>query len=153
AASVLLDYAGERPDVLAGLLMDADAGQFAALLPKVREHGKQAAALLRRELGRNPEPAGGRGAGFQPAGGEAGQMPAPRVVEEVEQARGMVAEHFALCQALPLGRFAAVAEALGRSGYRPVRFRPYVRASGGLTPPAAVQVAAVWARDGRDWQM
>src|SRR5262249_51736212 len=41
AASVLRDYVGDRPDALADLLMDADAGQFAVLLPKVREHGAE----------------------------------------------------------------------------------------------------------------
>ena len=41
--------------MLADLLMDADAGQFAALLPKVKEHGEKAVALLRRELAREPD--------------------------------------------------------------------------------------------------
>jgi hypothetical protein len=38
------------------------------------------------------------------------------------------------------------ADAFGESGYRPTRFRPF--AAGDL-----VQVAAVWTRDGRQWQM
>jgi hypothetical protein len=47
---------------------------------------------------------------------------------------------------MPLQEFLAVAEGLRPSGYRPVRFRPYV--AGG-----AVQVAAVWTRDGQEWRV
>jgi formylglycine-generating enzyme required for sulfatase activity len=72
-----------------------------------------------------------------------------------------VAKRFALCQALPLEQFDAVAGGLRRCGYRPVRLRPYAAATGGPPveakptggpPIATVQVAAVWTRDGRDGQ-
>ena len=83
----------------------------------------------------------------------AGQRPAPRLIEELDKAQGMVAEHFALCQALPLERWQAVAETLGRSGYRPLKCRPYTLASRGRQSPDSSLVAAVWARDGRAWHM
>ena len=138
AASVLQDYAADRPEVLADLLVDADPQQYAVLFPRLQAHRDRAVSLLQAELA--------RGAGRWPAGAEAGQRPAPRLIEELDKAQGMVAEHFALCQALPLERWPAVAEALGRSGYRPLKCRPYTLAS-------EVLVAAVWARDGRAWRM
>ena len=47
---------------------------------------------------------------------------------------------------MPLDEFRTVAESLRKSGYRPTRFRPYSDGS-------VVRVAAVWARDGRDWAL
>src|SRR5205823_13273264 len=51
-----------------------------------------------------------------------------------------------LCQALPLDDFLKVAEALRPCGYRPIRCRPYAA-------DKRVQIAAVWARDGRAWEL
>src|SRR5262249_40264888 len=50
ATGVLADYAADRPEVLAELLLDADERQWAALWPKLQPHGKQAAALMQKEL-------------------------------------------------------------------------------------------------------
>jgi formylglycine-generating enzyme required for sulfatase activity/tetratricopeptide (TPR) repeat protein len=47
---------------------------------------------------------------------------------------------------MPLDEFVTFAEALRKSGYRPVRFRPYADGQ-------AVRVAAVWTRDGRNWRI
>jgi formylglycine-generating enzyme required for sulfatase activity/serine/threonine protein kinase len=56
AANLLREYAADRPDRLTDLLADADAQQFAVLLPKLREHGEAAVALLHQELERRPAP-------------------------------------------------------------------------------------------------
>ena len=58
----------------------------------------------------------------------------------------MLAERFAFCQTMPLAEFLATAQGLRKSGYRPVRFRPY--ADGHV-----LRVAAIWTRDGRKWRM
>jgi formylglycine-generating enzyme required for sulfatase activity len=50
---------------------------------------------------------------------------------------------------MPLADFVAVVEKLRPCGYRPVRVRPYLLATGG----PLVATAAVWTRDGRDWQL
>jgi serine/threonine protein kinase/formylglycine-generating enzyme required for sulfatase activity len=146
ATAVLADYAADQPETLTDLILDADPRQYPQLLSKLLEHakaGQRAGPLdrLGRELAKAPTPSW-EDPPLGPAWGPLDQA----VVREVHEAHGMVAERFALCQTLPLERFAAVAKALGRSGYRPTRVRPY-RAG------AAVQVAAVWARDGRDWKM
>src|SRR5207302_764748 len=64
---------------------------------------------------------------------------------EIEDADGLLAERWALCQTLPLDRWASVAEGLRQSGYRPVRLRPYAYGPNTL-------VAAVWTRDSRTWK-
>ncbi len=63
-----------------------------------------------------------------------------------ETAHGFCHSSFAYCQSLPLAEFSAVAAALRPAGYRPSLFRPYRTPNGTL-------VAAIWERDGRDWQV
>jgi serine/threonine protein kinase/formylglycine-generating enzyme required for sulfatase activity len=65
----------------------------------------------------------------------------PAVAAKLETDGGMVTESFALCQALPLSEFDAVAQALERSGYGLKTFRPYDGRPRTL-------VTAVWRRDG-----
>jgi eukaryotic-like serine/threonine-protein kinase len=50
ASSILADYAAERPEVLAGLLLDADAKQFAVLWPKVEAQRERAAAVCQATM-------------------------------------------------------------------------------------------------------
>ena len=57
AATVLADYAGDRLDVLAGLLFEADPRQFAVLFPKLREFDL-AATPLQKELAKGLPPDG-----------------------------------------------------------------------------------------------
>jgi hypothetical protein len=65
---------------------------------------------------------------------------------KIESAQGMLTERFAFCQTMPLDEFLTIVEGLRKSGYRPIRFRPY---PDGKT----VGVATVWNRDGRPWRM
>jgi formylglycine-generating enzyme required for sulfatase activity len=140
ATEILADYAAEQPERLADLLLDADPKQYAVLFPLLEAKRERAVGLLTDELAKT--------AGFDwkdalldpswPAADAA-------LVRQVEATHGQLAERFALCQTLPLAQFDALAAALGRCGYRPVRLRPY--AAGDV-----VQVAAVWTRDGREWQ-
>jgi formylglycine-generating enzyme required for sulfatase activity len=141
AASILADYAGDRPRMLVELIVEADDRQFATLLAVLGRHRQEAIGLLTRELDRKAE------ANWED------QPPRPSWVEpsaaarkQIEQADGMLAKRFALVQTLPLEQFRALAKSLSGSGYRPVRFRPYPVGK-------SIQVAAVWTRDGRDWRL
>jgi hypothetical protein len=119
AAEVLAVYTADRPDVLAGLTTEADDQSFARLLPGLLRQPRQVAPLLARELARRPEP------DWQDAPlDRARRAPGPEVARAIEQAGGLLGERFALVQTLPLGEFDRLAAALGRGGYRPVRFRP-----------------------------
>jgi formylglycine-generating enzyme required for sulfatase activity len=139
AAGVLQEYAANNPELLVDLLADADEHQFALLLPRLQANRDRAVAGLRRELTRMLEPAW---PADRPASAE---RPTAAAVREVESAAGLVTDHFALCQSLPLSRVAGLSEALGRAGYRPTRFRPFFAGS-------EVRCAAVWVRDGRPWK-
>src|SRR5262249_15521380 len=97
AASVLQDYTADRPGLLAGLPLAADPAQLALLLPRLRENGAAAREPLRRELARTLAPDW-----KDPPPDPKWVKLAPEAVEEVEKAHGLVAERFALCQALPL---------------------------------------------------
>jgi serine/threonine protein kinase/formylglycine-generating enzyme required for sulfatase activity len=57
AATILADYASDRPEVLAALAADADERQHAVLLPRLREQRERVTPALREELARSA-PAG-----------------------------------------------------------------------------------------------
>ncbi len=77
---------------------------------------------------------------------QAWKAPPAAFVRQIEAAQGIVAERFAFCQTLPIDDLRPIADSLRNAGYRPVRLRPY---RSGTT----VRVAAIWARDGVDWQI
>jgi hypothetical protein len=52
ATSILADYAGDQPGVLADLLMGAAPEPFAVLFPKVQSQASRAVAVLEAELGK-----------------------------------------------------------------------------------------------------
>jgi formylglycine-generating enzyme required for sulfatase activity len=142
ATNILADYAADRPEALADLVMDADDKQFATLFGGLRDSGARGLAPLLAELDQQPT--------FRwsdPPLDAAWPEPEAALVRQLEAAHGLVAPRFAICQTLPLDAFARLAEGLRPSGYRPARLRPYAIATG------QVQVAALWARDGRPWRL
>src|SRR5262249_47085135 len=50
ATEVLADYAADRPELLADLLLDADETQFAVLFPKVEAGQERASAAIQETL-------------------------------------------------------------------------------------------------------
>ncbi len=72
--------------------------------------------------------------------------PDASIVSRIESAQGILSERFAFCQTMLMDEFLSVAEALRKSGYRPVRFRPF-------SDEKTVRVAAVWTRDGHTWRI
>jgi serine/threonine protein kinase/formylglycine-generating enzyme required for sulfatase activity len=54
AAMLLADYAADRPDLLADLALDADARQYAELLPRLKARAGAVRPLLKAELARTP---------------------------------------------------------------------------------------------------
>jgi formylglycine-generating enzyme required for sulfatase activity len=141
ATEILADYAADQPQVLADLLMDADAKQFSVLFPKVKETDASGAKPLLAELDRQPRPTRS-----DPPLSRSWKEPEAEVRRRIEAAHGLLHERFAFCQTMPLAEFLKLADDLRPSGYRPIRVRPYAAARG-------VQVAAVWTRDGQEWQM
>jgi formylglycine-generating enzyme required for sulfatase activity len=146
AALVLADIAAEEPPELARLLVDANARQYAVLEPVLRRHREEAARLMRAQLAALPDY--WQDAPLEPAWKE---VPAA-LRRQVEQASGLFADRWAMCQALPMAQLTAVAEGLRASGYRPVRVRPWGE-PGPVRAGSKVRVAVVWARDGRPWKL
>jgi serine/threonine protein kinase/formylglycine-generating enzyme required for sulfatase activity len=140
AATLLAEYAADRPEVLAELVKMAEPRQYALLFPKLEADRARAVALMQEELARTLTPQ------WKDAPLSA-EWPKPEaaLAQQLEAARGWLDERFALCQTLPLKQFDRLADGLRKSGYRSVCFRPYGAGQ-------ALQVAAVWTRDGRDWQ-
>jgi eukaryotic-like serine/threonine-protein kinase len=56
ATALVADYASDRPDVLADLIVEADAEQYAALLPKLRAFPDRAVEAMSAELAREAGP-------------------------------------------------------------------------------------------------
>jgi tetratricopeptide (TPR) repeat protein/serine/threonine protein kinase/formylglycine-generating enzyme required for sulfatase activity len=144
AVNVILEYAANRPDVLAEILLsDQDTARAAKALDKLVTLRSQAVALLQPELDQRPEDLK---PDWKDAALESVQPPDAALVKRIEDAAGMVTERFALCQTMPLEDFLDVAERLRPAGYRPIRFRPY-------RDKDALRVAALWTRDGREWKL
>ncbi len=141
ATTILADYASDDPIRLAELLMVADKKAYVSLFPVAEKRAEQVLPVLQAELTReatyswNDRP-------LNPSW----TKPDAILVSRIESAQGMIAERFAFCQTMPLDEFVTTAESLRSSGYRPLRFRPY-------SDRQVVPVAAVWARDGRNWRI
>ncbi len=56
AATLLSDYAADRPELLAEVALEAEPRQWATLFPKLAAHRERALALLRRELAQPAPP-------------------------------------------------------------------------------------------------
>jgi formylglycine-generating enzyme required for sulfatase activity len=137
AINVLADYARDQPEELTELLLEAPVETYAVPLSRLQAHRDAAVPLLQRELTRTLAPEW-RDAALSPTW----QTPDRTLVETLESAQGILAERFAMCQTLPLQQLDALNERLRTCGYRPVQLRPY-------SAGRAVQVAAIWTRDGQ----
>jgi eukaryotic-like serine/threonine-protein kinase len=141
AVTVLVEYAADRANLLAELIQEADPLAFNQILPALERQRDQAVAVLRRSLDQAAIPDW-----KDPAPDPAWVLPVASLVDQIEQAQGLLCDRFAICQTVALDQFASLAEGLRKSGYRPVRIRPFA-ASG------STRVAAIWTRDGRPWEL
>ncbi len=140
-AALLARYITDQPTELAELALTADPRHYTLLARALNANKAAVVPVLKAELAKSVS-ADWKDAPLKP---EWAAVDAA-TVRTVEGADGLVHERFALVQSLPLAGFEALADGLGRSGYRPVRVRPYVSDAG-------VRVAAVWRRDGVAWKL
>jgi formylglycine-generating enzyme required for sulfatase activity len=140
-AYLLARYTADRPSDLAELAMTADARHHALFADAIRGPNRAAVvSRLRAELARTIDP------DWQDPPLKAGWEPvSAATLSAIEGAQGMVRDRFAFVQTLPLEAFEPLAQALARSGYRPVRVRPYVA-------DGRVRAGAVWKRDDVAWK-
>jgi serine/threonine protein kinase/formylglycine-generating enzyme required for sulfatase activity/tetratricopeptide (TPR) repeat protein len=142
ASIVLTDYAGDDPAVIAGLLMDADPKAYGTLFPVAESLAATILPYFEAEIAKTPTFTWSD-APLDPSW----VQPDAALVGKIDSASGMLTDRFGFCQTMPLEQFLSTTEGLRKSGYRPIRFRPFRHGSGGI------QVAAVWTRDGRDWRI
>jgi len=141
ATNILMDYASDDPDRLAELLMVSDRTAFRSLFPVAEKKAEQVLPIFQGELGKKATYSWN-----DPPLNAKWTKPDASLVSRIESAQGVLAERFAFCQTMPLDEFLTTAEALRKSGYRPIRFRPYI-------DEQVAKVAAVWTRDGRNWRV
>jgi formylglycine-generating enzyme required for sulfatase activity/tetratricopeptide (TPR) repeat protein len=141
ATDILADYASDDPGRLADLLMVSDPKAYRSFFPVAEKRVKQILPVVRAELAKKATYSWNNSP-LDPSW----TKPDAALVSRIESAQGILAERSAFCQTMPLDEFLSTAETLRKSGYRPVRFRPYA-------DQQAVRVAAIWARDGRNWRI
>ena len=140
-ADILVSLGRDDPGLLADLLMDSDADTYRRIFLVAEPHAEKILPLFRAELAKKAGSVWN-----DPPIDPSWTKPAPAILDLIESAQGLIDERFALCQTMLLSDFLPVAEGLRKSGYRPVRFRPF-------TDGQELKVAAVWTRDRRSWRM
>ena len=133
----IADYAAGAPGLLADLLMDASPTAFNSLFPLAQREVDKTLPVLHAELLKQTEPLW-KDLPIAPAW----TTPEPAIADCIVSAQGLLEGRFAFCQTMPLADFRDVTRVLEKSGYRPIRLRPYPDGN-------TVNVAAVWTRDGR----
>jgi eukaryotic-like serine/threonine-protein kinase len=141
ATDILTEYASDDPDRLAELLMVSDPKAYLSLFPVVERQSEKTLPLFQAELAKKATYSWN-----DPPPNPSWTKPDAALVSRMESAEGMLYERFAFCQTMPLDEFLMTALALRKSGYRPIRFRPFANGQ-------VVRVAAVWTRDGRPWRI
>jgi formylglycine-generating enzyme required for sulfatase activity/tetratricopeptide (TPR) repeat protein len=141
ATNILTDYARDDPDRLAELLTVSDAKAYLSLFPVAETWAEQVLPVFQAELAKKATYSWN-----EPPLDPSWAKPDASFVSRIEAAQGILSERFAFCQTMPVGEFLTTAAALRKSGYRPVRFRPYA-------DEQVVRVAAVSTRDGQNWRI
>ncbi len=141
ATNILTNYASDDPDRLAELLMMSDPKSFLSLFPVAEKKAERVLPVFQAELVKKATYSWN-----DPPLDSSWTKPDAALVSRIESAEGILGERFAFCQTIPLNEFLTTVEALRKSGYRPLRFRPYADGQ-------VIRVAAVWSRDGRDWRI
>ena len=102
--------------------MVADPKAYLSLFPVAEKRAEQILPVFQAELARKATYSWN-----DPPLDPSWTKPDATLVSRIESAQGMLAERFAFCQTMPLDEFLTTVEALRKSGYRPVRFRPLRR--------------------------
>jgi hypothetical protein len=125
----------------ANLLMDADPKTYAACSAIAQYHESVTSPLLKAEIDKKLQLSWN-----DPPLDPSWTTPDSSIVSKIDAAQGMLDKRFAFCQTMALDEFLSTAEALRKSGYRPIRFRPHYDSK-------TLNVAAVWTRNGRPWRL
>ncbi len=143
ASTVLAEQHQDDPEFLTNLIVETSAAQFAIVLPYLKKHREACVPMLSAVLA---EPIG---PGWDDDGDSKRFVDTDEADQQaIQSASGVLTDDFAFCQNMPLATFRDFVTNLSTKGYRPTRFRPYAAAAAD-----DVLVAAVWTRDGREWDI
>ena len=141
ATSILADYASDDPDRIAELLTVSDPKAFLSLFLVAEKRAERVLPVFQAEIAKTVTYSWN-----DPPLDPSWTKPDAILVTTIESAQGKLADRFAFCQTLPMDKSLTTVEALRKSGYRPICFRPYADGRVDL-------VAAVWTRDRRSWRI
>lgn len=140
AVIVLAEQHQDDPNFLSNLIVDADAAQFAIVLPYLKQHRDKSIPLLQNILAKAAGP------GWEDTDRGNFTVPDDNDQQTIQSSSGTLTPDFAFCQNMPLEKFRPFADQLKAKGYRPICFRPF-------SGPEGTVVAAVWKRDGKPWEI
>ncbi len=144
ATSLLADYTAQDPATLVDLVIAADAPSDKALFPVLQKHRDVAVKRFESILDRSVKP------NWHDGPLDTNWVePDATIQASMESAHGMIGERFAYVVDMPMDKFIEVAEKLRTSGYRPTR----VRAWSPEPLASSAQVAAIWTRDTKRWNL
>ena len=101
ATNILADFAADDPNRLAELLMVADAKAYVSLFPIAAKRVETIVPLLRAELRKTVTCSWN-----DPPLDSSWTTPGRTILRRFEEAQGMIADHFAFCQTMPMRRAA-----------------------------------------------
>jgi serine/threonine protein kinase/tetratricopeptide (TPR) repeat protein len=139
---ILTAYSFDRPKILADLILRSRSGEFRQIPNNLTvPHRKQFMVALRSEFSREAAPTWP-----VPPSQEHWKEPTDATVEIIESAEGLFTSDFAICLKLRQSDYFAVQQELKDTGYRPVRYRPFL-------DDLTQYVAVIWHRDGLDYEV
>jgi serine/threonine protein kinase/formylglycine-generating enzyme required for sulfatase activity len=138
AAELLASFGADRPDLLARIITRMKPRSFELVFEAMKRDSAQTIPVLLATVKQKawkdwPD------ATINPAW----ELVSESLHEQLRKCAGEIYPRFAYCHRLPFSESEQVANSLARSGYRLVRFRPYLIHS-------EVLVGAVWTRDGAE---
>ncbi len=128
ASLSLLPTDASQVESLYERLLDSSEEQFPLLLSALHRHDRQLPERLARELELHAQ--------IQ-------KDVEPPALEVIAQSQGLATRGSVFCQTMPLAVFPDISRELAKSGFGPIRFRPFSRAGTTL-------VAAIWSRSNHE---
>jgi serine/threonine protein kinase/formylglycine-generating enzyme required for sulfatase activity len=151
-ANLIAEYARSDAGSLASMVAVSDPKNYPTLFEPIRQLQDAGIGALQKILDQE----------LRPTWNDPPLNPAWKEVDattklRIEQAHGMLTEHLAYVQDLPIQKYFEVADTLRASGYRPTRVRAWQwqqpESDGSADGSASLLIASVFTRDGKPWQI
>ena len=137
-ATTLCMFLSDTPERLVPLLKWSQPGELNILIQRLAETPGESLKLLQQELDelRNVELVDRQSLWLAADSAD---------VERIRDCQGVFTDRMAICHTLPFSEFKTLCENLRKAAYRPIQCRPYSKGD-------QLLVAALWQRDGLEWE-